>query len=169
MGARVMLGEIGRPHGVRGLVRVRSFTAVPEDLGNYGPLTDEAGARKFRLTMLAPDLARIEGVADREAAAKLTGTKLYVAREALPPPEDEEEFYLADLVGLRAELADGTVFGTVTSVEDHGAGAFLAVMLPGGRERFIPFTRACVPVVAVAEGRLVVDPPAEVEGEERAA
>ncbi|MBY0337693.1 MAG: ribosome maturation factor RimM [Acetobacteraceae bacterium] len=164
-----MLGEIGRPHGVRGLVRVRSFTAEPEALGAYGPLTDEAGAREFRLTMLAPDLARIEGVADREAAAKLTGTKLYVAREALPPPEEEDEFYLADLEGLRADLADGTPFGTVAAVEDHGAGAFLTVRLPDGRERLIPFTRACVPVVAVAEGRLVVEPPSEVAGEERAA
>jgi 16S rRNA processing protein RimM len=154
----ILLGEIGRPHGVRGLVRVRSFTATPEGLTAYGPLSDGRG-RAFALTLLAPDLARIEGVTDRDAAAALTGTRLYVPRSALPPPA-EEEFYLADLVGLRAETAAGESLGAVTAVEDHGAGAYL--VLGGPPERLIPFTRAAVPVVDLAGRRLVVVPPAEV-------
>jgi 16S rRNA processing protein RimM len=156
--AMILLGEIGRPHGVRGLVRVRSFAAAPEGLTAYGPLRDERG-RCFALTLLAEGLARIEGVADRDAAAALTGTKLYVPRSALPAPE-EEEFYLADLEGLAAVTEAGESLGIVRAVEDHGAGAFL--VLSGPPERLVPFTRACVPVVDVAGGRVVVVPPAEV-------
>jgi 16S rRNA processing protein RimM len=155
----ILLGEIGRPHGVRGLVRVRSFTADPEGLVAYGPLSD-GGGRAFALTLLAPDLARIEGVADRDAAARLTGTKLYVPRAALPAPEEEDEFYLSDLEGLRAETEAGASLGTVLAVEDHGAGAFL--VLSGPPERLVPFTRAAVPVVDVKGGRVVVVPPEEV-------
>jgi 16S rRNA processing protein RimM len=165
---KVLLGEIGRPHGVRGLVRVRSFTAEPESLTAYGPLTDETGTRRFALELLAADLARIEGVADRDAAARLTGTRLYVAREALPPPEDPDEFYLSDLEGLPAFTAAGEPLGRVRTVEDHGAGAFL--VLEGPPERLIPFTRAAVPVVDLEAGRITVTPPAEIAvGEEGAA
>ncbi|WP_191085680.1 ribosome maturation factor RimM [Roseococcus microcysteis] len=158
MGAgMILLGEIGRPHGVRGLVRVRSFAAAPEGLTAYGPLVDEAG-RKLVLTLVAADLARVEGITDRDAAARLTGTKLYVPREALPPPE-EEEFYLADLQGMAAFTEAGESLGEVRAVEDHGGGAFL--VLSGPPERLIPFTRAAVPVVDVAARRLVIVPPTE--------
>ncbi len=155
---RILVGEIGRPHGVRGLVKLRSFTADPAAIGSYGPFTDAAGQRRFALTVLADGLARVEGVEDREAAARLTGTGLYVERASLPPPE-EDEFYLADLVGLRAETAAGEALGHVRSVEEHGAGAFL--VLDGPPERLVPFTRACVPVVDTAAGRVVVDLPEE--------
>lgn len=159
MGAgMILLGEIGRPHGVRGLVRVRSFCADPEDLTAYGPLLDEAG-QPFKLALVSADIARIEGVADRDAAARLTGTKLYVARDALPPPDEEDEFYLTDLEGLAAVTEAGESLGTVRAVEDHGGGAFL--VLSGPPERLIPFTRAAVPVVDVKAGRVVVSPPAE--------
>jgi 16S rRNA processing protein RimM len=155
---RILVGEIGKPHGVRGLVKLRSFTADPAAIASYGPLTDAEGRRRFALTLLADGLARVEGVEDREAAARLTGTGLYVERAALPPPE-EDEFYLADLVGLRAETAAGEPLGRVRAVEEHGAGAFL--VLDGPPERLVPFTRACVPVVDTAAGRVVVEPPAE--------
>ena len=155
---RILVGEIGKPHGVRGLVKLRSFTADPAAIASYGPLTDAAGERRFALTLLADGLARIEGVEDRDAAARLTGTGLYVDRAALPPPE-EDEFYLADLIGLRAETAAGEPLGRVRSVEEHGAGAFL--VLDGPPERLVPFTRACVPVVDTAAGRVVVEPPGE--------
>jgi len=155
---RILVGEIGRPHGVRGLVKLRSFTADPAAIASYGPLTDAAGERRFALTLLADGLASIGGVGDREAAARLTGTGLYVERASLPPPE-EDEFYLADLVGLRAETAAGEPLGRVRAVEDNGAGAFLA--LDGPPERFVPFTRACVPVVDTAGGRVVVELPDE--------
>ena len=170
-GKRILVGEIGRPHGVRGLVKLRSFTADPDAIASYGPLTDEAGTRRIALTVLAEGLGRIEGVADRDAAARLTGTRLYVDRDRLPPPEDEE-YYLADLVGLAAATEAGQSLGTVRAVEDHGAGAFL--VLDGPPERMLPFTRAVVPVVDIAGGRLVVVLPDEIvvqpqPGEEDAA
>jgi 16S rRNA processing protein RimM len=158
-GKRILVGEIGRPHGVRGLVKLRSFTADPAAIAGYGPLTDEAGTRRFELTLLAEGLAQIEGVADRDAAARLTGTLLYAERDRLPPP-DEEEYYLADLIGLRAETEAGESFGAIRAVEDHGAGAFL--VLEGPPERLLPFTRAVVPVVDLAGGRVVVVLPDEV-------
>jgi 16S rRNA processing protein RimM len=159
---RVLVGEIGRPHGVRGLLKLRCFTADPAAIASYGPLTDEAGTRRFALTLLAEGLARIEGITDRDAAARLTGTRLYVERDRLPPPE-EEEYYLADLIGLPAVTAAGEALGTVRAVEDHGGGAFLILDDGTGKERLLPFTRAVVPVVDLAGGRLVVAPPDEVE------
>jgi len=158
---RVLVGEIGRPHGVRGLVRLHAFTADPRAIGSYGPLTDEAGKQLFRVTALPDGLGRIEGVADRDAAAKLTGTKLYVARDAMPPPSDPDEFYLSDLEGLDAFAEAGEKLGRVRAVEDHGAGPFLIIDGAAG-ELLLPFTKACVPVVDVAGGRITVVPPAEV-------
>ena len=161
--AMILLGEIGRPHGVRGLMRVRSFTAEPEDLIAYGPLTDAAGTQRFTLELLAPDLIRIEGVTDRDQAARLTGTRLHVPRDALPPPEDPDEFYLSDLEGLAAATPEGVALGRVRAVEDHGAGAFL--VLEGPPERLVPFTRAAVPLVEITAGRIQVVLPAEVVAE----
>jgi 16S rRNA processing protein RimM len=164
---RVLVGEIGRPHGVRGLVKLRSFTTDPAAIASYGPLTDAEGRHRFALTLLADGLARIDGVTDRDAAQRLTGTRLYVERDRLPPPETEE-YYLADLIGLAAVTEAGTPFGTVRAVEDHGGGAFLILEDLAGRERLLPFTRAAVPVVDLAGARLVVAPPEEIEamGEE---
>jgi 16S rRNA processing protein RimM len=164
---RLCLGVIAGAHGVAGLVRVKSFTAEPQDLGAYGTLSDADGARQFRLAVVgrapgkrAPDvlLARIDGVADRDAAEALKGTRLYVARSVLPAP-DEDEFYQADLIGLAAELADGSAFGTVTAVHDFGAGDVLEVARPQESSVLLPFTRAAVPVIDVAGGRCVVVPP----------
>ena len=159
---RILVGEFGRPHGVRGLIHVRSHTAEPAAIAGYGPLSDEGGARSFVLKWLADGLVQVEGVADRDAAARLTGTRLYVAREALPPPE-EDEFYLSDLIGLRAETEAGEVLGTVAAVEDFGAGSLVTLRDANGRETLLPFTKAVVPVVEVAAGRIVVVPPGELE------
>ncbi|MCX7932300.1 MAG: ribosome maturation factor RimM [Rhodovarius sp.] len=154
----ILIAELGRAHGVRGLLRFRCFGEHP--IGHYNPLRDAAG-RRFVLHQHGPDLVSIEGVADRTAAERLTGTKLYIERDRLPPPEDPEEFYLADLIGLAAVAVSGEALGQVVAVADHGAGAYLT--LSGPPERLIPFTRACVPVVDIAGGRIVVDPPAETE------
>jgi 16S rRNA processing protein RimM len=157
------MGVIGRPHGVRGLVRVQSFTADPAAIASYGPLADETGTRSFRLTIVTPGempVVRIDGVADRDAAARLTGTRLYVERAALPPAE-EDEYYLADLAGCAAVDASGAALGTVAAVHNHGAGAFLEIARASGPPLLVPFTRAAVPVVDVAARRLVVAPPAE--------
>ena len=155
-----MVGEIGRPHGVRGLVRLRAFTEDPAAIAAYSPLTDEAGTRRFAITLKGGDLAAIEGVSDRDAAQRLTGTRLFVERDRLPATE-EEEFYLTDLIGLPAVTEAGERLGTIRAVEDHGAGPFLIVA--GDRaEHLLPFTKAIVPVVDVAGGRVTVVPPGEI-------
>ncbi|MCS6855585.1 MAG: ribosome maturation factor RimM [Elioraea sp.] len=160
---RILLGVIGRPHGVKGLVRVQSFTADPCAIADYGPLADEAGRSiVLRVVMRgATPVCAIDGVADRDAAARLTGTRLYVERAQLPALADPDEFYHADLVGLVAEDDTGRVLGRVASVEDYGAGTFLEIATDEGLLA-VPFTRASVPMVDVARGRLVVVPPAEV-------
>jgi 16S rRNA processing protein RimM len=157
--ALVLLGEIGRPHGVRGIVRLRSFTADPAAIASYGPLSDESGGRRFVLEWLGNGLARIEGVEDRDAAARLTGTRLYVAREKLPAP-GPDEFYLVDLIGLAAVDEAGASLGTIRAVEDFGAGSFLT-LADDREERLVPFTEAAVPVVDIPGGRIVVRLPEE--------
>jgi 16S rRNA processing protein RimM len=159
---RICVGVIGAPRGVRGELRVKSFTAEPTALAGYGPLTDESGRREFRLRMLGRQgdmlVVRIDGVDNRDAAEALKGIRLYVARAALPAP-GEDEYYQADLVGLSAQAVDGTALGTVRAVEDFGAGPLLELVLGDGRPVLVPFTRAVVPVVDLAGRRVVVDPP----------
>jgi 16S rRNA processing protein RimM len=161
--ARVCVGVIAGVHGVRGLIKVKPFTEDPAAVVAYGPVTDEAGRRRFALELMSfakgQWLARIDGVADRNAAEALRGARLYVERAALPAPE-EDEFYHADLIGLRAELPDGTLFGRVKTVFDFGAGDVVEIGRPDGSGVMVPFTRAAVPVVDLPGGRIVVDPPA---------
>lgn len=157
-----MLGIITGAHGIKGAVRIKSFAAVPEDIAAYGPLEDETGQRRFELRLAGQArgavLAQVAGVEDRDAAEGLRGVKLYIARSALPPTE-AEEFYEADLVGLRAELADGTELGKVIAVHDYGAGTSLEIERVNAPPLLAPFTKLIVPVVDVAKGRLVIDPP----------
>ncbi|HTZ34432.1 MAG TPA: ribosome maturation factor RimM [Stellaceae bacterium] len=172
---RVCMGAIGAPHGVRGAVRVKSFTAPAEAVAGYGALEDESGTRRFALRVIgaAPGedmvIAAIDGVADRDAAEALRGLRLYAPRAALPATA-EDEFYHADLVGLAALLADGTALGRVVAVHDFGAGDMLEIARDGDGSRgpgsrgaapvMVPFTRAAVPVVDIAGGRVVIEPPA---------
>ena len=145
------------------MLRIKSFTERPEDVASYGPVSDETG-RSFALGVVGlargAVLARIDGIADRNAAEALKGVRLYVDRARLPEP-DEGEFYREDLVGLRAELADGTAIGTVLSVEDYGAGDVIEIARPGDKPLLMPFTDATVPTVDVAGGRVVIAPPEE--------
>ena len=168
MPERVCVGVVIGVHGLRGTVRLKSFTADPAAIGAYGPVETEADGRRFRIRVTGLTkgavLADLEGIGDRDAAEALKGTKLYVPRSALPAT-DEDEYYHADLVGLRVELADGGAYGTVRALHDFGAGDMLEVARPGGEVTFLPFSRQVVPVVDMAGGRLVVDPPVEVEGE----
>lgn len=157
---RILVGEIGRPHGVRGLVKLRVFLTDPASIGTLGVLTDSAGVQWIKLVVKADGLGQIDGVTDRDMAARLTGTRLYIERAQLPATE-AEEFYLADLVGLSAVTEAGVPLGSVRSVEEHGAGAYLVVG-EGRGEQLIPFTRAAVPVVDLDARRLVVIPPAEI-------
>ena len=158
--ARILLGVVGRPHGVRGLLHVHSYTADPADLARYGALLDDTGA-VWTLAWRQEGVAELRDaagkpVADRTAAERLVNMRLYIERDRLPEP-DEEEFYLADLVGLAAISPEGAPLGRVDHVHDYGAGASLEI-----GPLLIPFTRACVPEVDVASGRVVVVPPVEV-------
>lgn len=161
---RVCVGAVAGAHGVRGAVRIRSFTADAADVGAYGPVADESGGRSFdirvRETRKGAAIAELSGVRDREAAEALRGERLYVPREALPPAE-EGEFYHADLLGLSAFLADGGEAGTVAAIVPAGEVEVLEIDPGSGAERvLVPFTAEAVPEVDIAGGRIVVDPPA---------
>ena len=159
---RVCVGVITGAHGVRGAVRLKSFTAAPEDVARYGPLEDERGERRFALRITGDAkgvlIAAISGIEDRDRAEALRGSRLYLPRSALPPPE-EEEYYHTDLIGLDAMLVDGTSLGTVRAVHDFGAGDTLEIARAKGTPVMVPFTRAVVPVVDLDLGRLIIDPP----------
>jgi 16S rRNA processing protein RimM len=158
---RLCVGIITGAQGVRGAVRIKSFTAVPEDVAAYGPVADEGGEREFALRPVGRAkgvvIATIAGVADRDAAERLKGMRLYVARDRLPAP-GEEEYYHADLIGLAAVMRDGTPLGRVRAVHEYGAGVSLEVARESGATVMVPFTRAAVPEVALAAGRLVIEP-----------
>ena len=161
---KVCIGAIAGPHGVKGLVRVKSFTAVPEDVAAYGPVTDASGSRRFTLDLTGFTrnllIARIEGVSDRNAAEALRGTELYVRRDDLPEAE-EDEFYHADLIGLPVRHEDGTAFGTVMALYDHGAGDVIEIRTVDGGTELLSFNREVVPEIDLENGFLVVAPPAE--------
>jgi len=175
-GPRVLLGAIAGAHGVRGLVRIKSFTDDPGDLTAYGPLGDETGARTFQVTITGSAkgggakgflVARIAGIDDRAAAQALKGTRLTVPRGALPALGDEETYYHADLIGLAVEDLAGQPVGTVSTVYDFGGGDLLEIDRAAGAPLVIPFTKAAVPQVDLAGQRLVIAPPEEVEAPER--
>ena len=163
--ARVCMGVVGAPHGVRGAVRIKSFTDAPAAIASYGALEDESG-QQFTLRIIGSAkgdgmvIAALSGVADRDRAEALRGLRLYAPRAVLPPIGDDDEFYHADLVGLPAMLGDGAPLGTVIAVHDFGAGDMLEIERDAGPKVLVPFTRAVVPIVDVAGGRVVIDPPA---------
>lgn len=169
----VLMGRFGAPHGVRGEIRLQSFTGDPMAIADYGALSDKSGARTFTLTAVRPQgkdmlVARVAGVTDRTAAEALTGLELFLSREKFPPAE-EDEFYIADLVGLRAETEAGVEIGRVVALRNFGAGDILEITPVGGGETLMfPFTKAVVPVVDIVGGRVVVAPPEEIAGEEQA-
>jgi len=158
----VCLGVIARPHGVRGLVRIRPFTEDPRAIAAYGPLTDRKSGREFMVSVThvvkGMVTARIAGIGDRGQAEKLTGTELWVTRAALPETANEEEYYHHDLIGLAAYREDGAALGQVVAMRNYGAGDLLELRIPKGPVVLVPFTRRCVPVVDVQGGRVVIDP-----------
>jgi 16S rRNA processing protein RimM len=164
----VCVGQIGAAHGIRGEVKLRSFTQQPEAITSYGPLESADGKRTFEIEDLRPAkdhfVARLSGVADRDAAEQLTNMRLYVPRDRLPPVEDEETFYHADLVGLAAVTPDGAPLGTVAAILNFGAGDVIEIKPDdGGEPLMVPFNDAAVPSVDIAAGRIVVRPLAESE------
>ena len=156
----VLLGHVSAAHGIRGEVLVKSYTGDPAAIGDYGPLADETGARQVTLKVVRVTpkgvIARIVGVADRNGAEALHGMKLYVARAQLPPAADDE-FYHADLIGLRAVTVTGEAVGEVIAVQNFGAGDLLEIRLAGrGRTEFVPFTKDFAPTVDLASGTVTV-------------
>ncbi len=161
----VCLGQIGAAHGLRGEVRLHSFTADPAAIVGYGPLETEDG-RIFEIETMRPAkdhfVAKISGIADRDAAERLKNTKLYVPRERLPEPEQPDEFYHADLIGLAVVNGAGQKRGTVVAVHNFGAGDLIEVMpQAGGKTELLPFDETHVPTVDIAAGKIVVMPPVE--------
>jgi 16S rRNA processing protein RimM len=159
---RICVAQIGGAHGLRGEVKLKSFTADPMAVRNYGPLTIEDGSASFEIEALRLAkghlVARFRGVGDRNAAQRLANLRLFVPRERLPPP-GAGEFYHADLIGLLAVTADGTEIGTVAAIHDFGAGDILELRpRAGGTNIMVPFTAAFVPSVDIAGGRIVVAP-----------
>ncbi|MEM7527748.1 MAG: ribosome maturation factor RimM [Pseudomonadota bacterium] len=165
--ATVCVGAIAGAFGVRGEVRLKSFCAVAEDIAAYGAVTAEDGGRSFTIRITRPIkgglAARLSGVATREEAEALRGTRLHVARDRLPRLPDDE-FYHADLVGLAVQDTGGAPLGRVHAVHDHGAGDLLEVR-GDGSTLLLPFTRWAVPTVDLTAGLLVADPPPETEAE----
>jgi 16S rRNA processing protein RimM len=163
MSGKVCVGAIAGAFGVRGEVRLKSYCAEPAAIADYGTLTDEGGTRRFDVTLTGQIKnglsARLSGVRTKEEADSLRGVRLYVDRAMLPETGDDE-FYHADLIGLRVMDTGGAELGTVRAVLNHGASDLLEVMGPGLKAPvLLPFTRAIVPTVDVAGGRIVADPP----------
>lgn len=158
----VCVGAIGGAHGVRGEVRVRSFTLHPEDLFAYGPLLSETGEVMLTAETARPAknhfIVQAEEQKTREEWEAMKGTKLYVSRDALPEPE-EDEFYYDDLLGLSVVHTDGRALGKVKSVQNFGADDLLEIVAPDNRTAyFLPFTKAVIPVIRLAEKELLAEP-----------
>ena len=158
----ILVGAFGAAVGLKGELRLASFTEIPEAIADFAPLLTEDG-RKFEIASIRPQtkglVARVKGVSTREAAEKLKGLALYVPREALPKPEAEDEFYHADLIGLAALLVSGETLGEVIAVQNFGAGDLLEIQLANEKRTvFVPFTNEIVPEVDLAGGRLIVNP-----------
>lgn len=160
---RLVVAVIGAPHGVRGEARVKSFTSDPLDIGGYGPLflpdgraLEIADGRFLKDDML---VVRFSGVSDRDAVKALTGQTLVVDRANLPETEEEDEYYHADLIGLRVEDQAGAEIGRILEIHNHGAGDLLVIAPKEGRATLLlPFSKVAVPVLDLAGRRIVADP-----------
>jgi 16S rRNA processing protein RimM len=168
---RVIVARIGAPHGVRGEVKLWPFTQDPTAIAGYGALESEDGTRRFEIESLRPAkdhlVVRLKGVADRDAAAALTNTDLYVPRERLPAVEGEDTFYHSDLIGLDAVNENGEQIGTVHALHNFGAGEVIEITpLGSGETLMLPFTAATVPKIDLDAKQVVVVPPGEIEAKE---
>lgn len=164
----VLMGVFGAAVGLKGEVRLKSYTETPAAIAEYSPLLARDG-RTFEIIASREAnevvVVRIKGVDDRNAAERLTNLELYVSREALGEVE-EDEFFHADLIGLAAQTQTGEALGVVAALYDFGAGDMIEIRPSKGKSLVFPFTKAIVPVVDVAGGRIVIAPPAEIDGED---
>jgi 16S rRNA processing protein RimM len=168
MPAQVCVARIGAAHGVRGAVKLWTFTEDPLAVKRYGPLLTKDGARQFEVTHAREAkghlVATLKGIATREEAERLNGVELYIAREKLPAI-DNDEYYHADLIGLAA-ISAGEPLGRVVAIHNFGAGDIIEIAPPRGPTLLLPFTNAVVPSVDLAGGRVVIELPAEIEGDD---
>ena len=169
MSALICVARIGAAHGVRGAVKLWTFTEDPFAVKRYGPLLSKDGSRQFEIAQLreAKDhlVATFKGIVDRNAAERLNGLELYVAREKLPATDDDE-YYHADLIGLAAETTDGAPLGKVIAIHNFGAGDIIEIAPASGASMLLPFSNAVVPTVDLAGGRVLIALPAEIEGDD---
>jgi 16S rRNA processing protein RimM len=168
MAAQICIARIGAAHGVRGAVKLWTFTEDPLAVKTYGPLVTKDGARSFEIATAREAkghlVATLKGIATREDAERLNGIELYIAREKLPAT-DADEYYHADLIGLAAVDAAHEPLGRVVAIHNFGAGDIIEIAPPGGTTLLLPFTNAVVPSVDLKGGHVVVELPAEIEGD----
>jgi 16S rRNA processing protein RimM len=168
MAAHICIARIGAAHGVRGAVKLWTFTDDPLAVKSYGPLVTKDGARQFEVTHAREAkghlVATLKGIATREDAERLNGVELYIAREKLPATT-EDEYYHADLIGLAAVSAANEPLGRVIAIHNFGAGDIIEIAPPHGATMLLPFTNAVVPSVDLEGGRVVIELPDEIEGE----
>jgi len=166
---QICVARIGAAHGVRGAVKLWTFTEDPLAVKHYGPLTTKDGARKFEVATAREAkghlVATLKGIATREEAERLNGIELYIAREKLPAT-DEDEYYHADLIGLTAVSAANEPIGRVTAIHNFGAGDIIEIAPPHGATMLLPFTNAVVPTVDLAGGHVVIVLPDEIDGDD---
>jgi 16S rRNA processing protein RimM len=167
--APICVARIGAAHGVRGAVKLWTFTEDPLAVQHYGPLATKDGTRRFEVTHAREAnghlVATLKGIATREEAERLNGVELYIARDQLPET-DEDEYYHADLIGLAAVTADDAPIGRVIAIHNFGAGDIIEIAPSDGATMLLPFTNAVVPTVDLAGGRVVIELHEEVDGDE---
>jgi 16S rRNA processing protein RimM len=168
MTGRIRVARIGAAHGVRGEMKLWSFTQDPAAVASYGPLETEDGKRRFEIEKMraAKDhfVVRIVGIGDRDAAQSLCNVDLFVARDRLPPIEDDDTYYHADLIGLDAVTPEGVMLGTVTALHNFGAGELIEIATTqGGEPLLLPFNDTIVPTIDLAARKVVVVLPTEIE------
>jgi 16S rRNA processing protein RimM len=172
MPTQICVARIGAAHGVRGAVKLWTFTEDPLAVQRYGPLSTRDGARQFEVAHAreAKDhlVATLKGVATREDAERLNGIELYIARDKLPATDDDE-YYHADLIGLAAVTTSDQPLGRVLAIHDFGAGTIIEIAPPQGPTMLLPFTNAVVPTVDLVGGRVVIELPQEVDGDDPSA
>ena len=167
--AQICVARIGAAHGVRGAVKLWTFTEDPLAVKAYGPLLTKDGARQFEVTHAREAkghlVATLKGIATREDAERLNGIELYIARDKLPATS-EDEYYQADLIGLAAVDAANEPLGRVIAIHNFGAGDIIEIAPPHGATMLLPFTNAVVPSVDLEGGRVVIELPKEIEGDD---
>jgi len=167
--APICVARIGAAHGVRGAVRLWTFTEDPLAVKRYGPLTTKDGTRQFEIATAREAkghlVATLKGIATRDEAERLNGVELYIAREKLPDT-DEDEYYHADLIGLAAVTTADAPLGRVVAIHNFGAGDIIEIAPPQGATMLLPFTNAVVPTVDLAGGKVVIELPDEIEGDD---